>query len=486
MYILGIDLGTTGCKSILFSKLGKIIAESYIEYPLIYTKEGYIEQDADLWWSLVKKVIRDTVKSSEVAPNEIAALSVSSQGIAFVAVDKEGKTLCNAISWLDTRATAQSDFLQENFGDKTIFERTGKRISPNYSLSKIMWLKENRQDIYRRTWKFLMGLDFLTYKLTGEIVTDHSMASGTMAYNLRDKAWDLEILRGCGIDREKFPKISYLGTIVGNVLQDIAREIGLSAETLVILGAQDQKCSVIGSGIKEGICAVSLGTATAITTIGNEPMIDPDMRIPCFALDEGRWVLEAVITTAGVSLKWMKNIIFADKSYDEMNEIVETVPAGSGDVWFYPHLEGAASPFWKPDAKGFIYGIGLTTSSGEILRALYEGIAYQIRSNIEVLEQLNTQINEIHIFGGGSKSSIWCKIIADIIGKNVCVLYTSETANLGAAIIAGTGSGVYRDYSDIIENVKLIEKTYKPDAKLLDLYDAAYEKYLEIQKKILN
>ena len=120
-----------------------------------------------------------------------------------------------------------------------------------------MWLKENRQDIYRRTWKFLMGLDFLTYKLTGEIVTDHSMASGTMAYNLRDKAWDLEILRGCGIDREKFPKISYLGTIVGNVLQDIAREIGLSAETLVILGAQDQKCSVIGSGIKEGIYAVS-------------------------------------------------------------------------------------------------------------------------------------------------------------------------------------------------------------------------------------
>ncbi|RCX19980.1 xylulokinase [Anaerobacterium chartisolvens] len=486
MYLLGLDLGTTGCKSIIFNPEGGIVSQAYIEYSLIYTPEGYIEQDADLWWRLAKEAIKEAILKSGIAPGEITALSVSSQGIAFVPVDESGNTLGNAISWLDTRAGGETCQIRDIFGEREIFERTGKRLNQAYSLPKMMWLKKNRPDIYKKAWKLLMGLDYLTYKLTGIAVTDHSMASGTMAYSISKGDWDREILRLCGIDINKLPEVRFLGSTVGPVLPDAAREAGLSEKTTVILGAQDQKCAAVGAGINEGICTVSLGTATAITSMRNKPMLDRHMRIPCFTLDEGRWVLEAVLTTSGVGLKWLKNTFFSDKSYREIDEAVESVPPGSGRVFFLPHMEGASSPHWKPTAKGLIYGLGLSTSANEILRSLYEGVAFQIRENIGVLEEMGQDIRELRVFGGGAKSGVWCRIIADVTGKDVSILCTNEAANLGAAVIAGTGSGIYGGFEDLLSRIKIIEKTYKPGKEAAEIYRKAYLEYREIQNKILG
>ena len=486
MYLLGVDLGTTGCKSILFNQNAEIISEAYIEYPLIRTEKGWIEQDADLWWRLVKDVVREAILNSGVDSKGIIALSISSQGISFVPVDKDGKTLCNAISWLDMRADKQKVFMEENIGTEEIFKRTGKRLNAAYSLPKIMWIKENLPEIYNKTWKMLMGLDFLTYRLTGIAVTDHSMAGGTMAYNIIHKNWDDKILEKCGIDKAMLPELAYVGHAVGKMLPEAAEEMGLSTGTLVVLGAQDQKCAAMGAGIKKGVCTVSLGTASAISSISTEPSFDSEMRIPCFTLDEERWILEAVIGTAGVSLKWMKNSLFKEKSYPEIDKAVGSVSPGSGGIFFYPHLEGATSPYWKPEARGFIYGLSISTSSDELLRALYEGIAYQIRANIEVMEQFSPKIEEIRVFGGGSKSDVWCGIIADITGIPVSVLYTSETANLGAAVIAGIGCGIYKDYDNVLSRIKLVEKTYTPDKSNMKTYSEYYGRYCRIQKKILS
>ena len=480
MLFLAVDLGTTGCKSIAFSESGHILSESYIEYSLITTEEGYIEQDADLWWSLVKYVVKQVVGRIGNESKKIKALSISSQGISFVPVGVKGNILSNAICWLDSRAVKQADFLREKFGEKDIFQRTGKRISPVYVLPKIMWLRENIPEIYDKTWKFMMGLDYINYRLTGEVLTDHTMAGGTMGYNISTKLWDMDILNACGIDLKKLPIIEYSGFNIGKILPNIALEVGIPEDTMIILGAQDQKCAAIGSGIDTGICTISLGTATAICVKSNYLLLDYGMRIPCFTLDNNSWILEAVISTSGVGLKWFRDNFLRDKSYIEMDEIVKNTLPGAKGIYFYPHFEGASSPYWETKEKGFIYGLNLSTTIGEILRALYEGIAYQIKSNIDVLEGLGAKINEIRLFGGGARSSIWCSIISDMTGKPINILYTAETANLGAAVIAASGIGA------CIHSTELIAKTILPDKDMVQLYNKGYEKYIEKQRKIFD
>ena len=289
MLLLGLDLGTTGCKSNLFNMDGAIVSESYIEYPLINTLEGYIEQDANIWWILIKKVIHETITKASVNAKDIKALGISTQGISFVPVDIEGNTLYNAISWLDTRSIEETEFIRTTFGDSWIYNKTGKRISAAYTITKMMWLRKNLPDIYDKSYKLLMPLDYLMFKFTGKAVTDHSIASGTMAYDIHKKNWDTEILAACDIDIEKLPEIKNSGYKAGFIKPEIALETGLSCETEIILGAQDQKCAALGAGIDKGICTVSLGTATAITSLFDAPVLDKHMRIPCFTLDESHW-----------------------------------------------------------------------------------------------------------------------------------------------------------------------------------------------------
>lgn len=487
MYLIGVDLGTTGCKSIVFDYNGNIVGQSYIEYSIIKTGDCCIEQDADLWWQLVKKSISEAIKDSGVSSEDVKAIGISSQGISFVPLDSNGNTLCNAINWLDSRPVVQTCKIREIFGDKDIYCRTGKRISPNYTLPKLMWLKEEIPGIYEKTDKFFMGLEYITYRLTGKVVTDYSMASGTMAFNVSTRSWDKEILDACGLDIGTLPQTSYAGILVGEIDPAVAAEMGLHRNMKVVLGAQDQKCAAIGAGIKEGIATVSLGTATAISSISRKPIFDSKMRVPCFCLDEKRWILESVICTSGISLKWLKNTLFEHVTYGGMDRLAESAVPASNGLFFYPHMEGASTPYWRNDIRGFMYGFTLSTSREDIIRAFLEGIAFQIKINLDVQEEINSrQIDEIRIFGGGSNSELWCRIIADITGKAVSVLYTSEIANLGAAVLAGIGMGVYRDSEDALSRIELVKKRFKSEKSMHNRYCGIYEEYMEIQDKILK
>ena len=424
---------------------------------------------------------------ARVAAGNIKALSISSQGISFVPVDASGNTLHNAISWLDARPVEQTKGIQKAFDINDIFKKTGKRISPNYTLAKLVWIKENMPEIYGQTYKFLMGLDYITFKLTGKTVTDYSMASGTMAFNISEKKWDEDIIRACGLDSGKLPEVNCAGSLVGEVHPNVAVEMGLPPGVKVVLGAQDQKCAAIGAGIREGIATVSLGTATAISSIHRSPVLDEQMRVPCFALDENRWILESVISTSCISLKWLKTTMFENMEYSEMDCLAEAAAAGAGGVFFYPHMEGATTPYWRNDIKGFMYGFSLSTSKGDIIRALLEGIGFQIKVNIDIHEEINREpVNEIRIFGGGSNSELWCRLIADITGKTVSVLYTSEIANLGAAILAGMGTGVYSNYGDVLSRIQLVKKQFIPDREENRKYCEIFKKYIKMQEKLLS
>lgn len=420
MYI-GIDLGTTGCKNVLYNQNGDVLKEYYKEYDLI-TKHYYIEQDVNIWWSIVKEAI---VSVSCGYGKSITAISVSTQGISFVPVDESGEPIYNAISWLDTRAEFETELLRKKFGEKEIYRKTGKQLKSVYTLPKLMWFIKNRYDIYQNAYKILMPLDYINILLTGIAITDHSMASGTMMYNTNIRQWDDELLEFAGIGKNKLPQIGCMGEVIGEILPEIADELGISRNTVVVLGGQDQKLAAIGAGITDKICTVSFGTATAITKVIDKLSFDENMRFPCFVLDDKQWVTEACIPTTGATLKWVSNTLFGGKTYKELDILAEQSPKGANGVEFKVDFSN----------NGQIKGLKLSSTQGDIVRALYEGICREIKEYIDVLGGAE----QIRVFGGGAKSEIWCQILADITGIEVCTLSTAETATLGAAILASQG-----------------------------------------------
>ena len=478
MYLLGIDLGTTGCKSMIFSRSGDILGGDYIEYDLIISKDGYVEQNANNWWENVKASIKKAIDATGIDSRKIEALSVSSQGISFVPIDRYGNTLMNAISWLDGRAVEEAEAIKRRYGADKIFSSMGKHILPAYILPKLMWIKKNHPEIYNGTWKFLMAMDFLLYRFCGKIITDYSMASGTLAYNLIDRTWFDEIFVKMDIDRSKLPELGCLGDIAGNVQPAVAEELGLSTDCLVVVGAQDQRCASYGAGIDKDIITVSLGTATAVCSICSKPLIDNNMRVTCCGLDENNWMLESVIGTSGVALKWVKNTFFKNNSYNDLDDMAMKAPAGSKGVMFYPYLESTGH-----GTKGSFTGLGLHITGEDIVRAVFEGISYQIRMHIQSHEAINGTMQQIRLFGGGAKSDIWAQIIADMTGKTVIIPATHETANLGAAIIAGIGAGIYKDYKDAMKAVGVCAKTFVPDPERNRQYDEYYLIYCSYNKK---
>lgn len=484
--LIGIDLGTTGCRSAVFDENLNIFGEEYIEYTLINLSDREIEQDANEWWELTKKVVKASVEKSGINSERIKGISVSSQGIAVMPVDKECKPLRNAISWLDTRAVDETKLIIEKFDRFDVYKTTGKRINEAYTLPKLIWLKKNEPEVYNCTYKFLMPHDFITSKLCGAFTTDHTMASGTLAYDINMQKWWKEILETLGVEVEKLPEIKYSGTPVGIVIPEVAEEIGLPEGVVVSVGGQDQKCAALGAGIDEDTFTVSLGTATAVEKIFKSPAIDPEMRIPTFSyLFNNRWVMEGVIGTSCVSLKWFRNTLFSDKSYKELDSMVEEISDTAGNVFFYPFLSGSSSPYWYENSRGCFYGINLSTSAAELTKSVMEGIAYQIKSNIQVMEEVDRPADGIRVFGGGAASRVWCQIIADVIGKRLSTLYTSEPACLGAAILAGLGAGMYKNVDEINTNVR-IKDVFEPDKDHVKAYEQKYKEYIKMQDKIMK
>lgn len=413
MYI-GIDLGTTGCKCALYDHKGRCLSQFNQEYPLI-TSGSYVEQDANLWRKLVCEGIRSVTAAAGVF--SISALSISTQGISVVAVDAEGNPLANAISWLDERAESEMQKIEEQFGAAEIYRRTGKPCDPCYTFPKLLWLKEHDPALFKGAARFLLPLDFLNLYLTGRAVTDYTIAGGTMLFDLEKKIWAPEFLDFLGLPAEKLPEVSCMGRPVGRLLPEIAEELGINRAE-VILGGQDQKLAAIGAGISEHICTVSFGTATAVSSLSKG--MSGDDRFAQFRLNDGQFIREGVVSTSGAALRWLASVAFGGKSYREMDELAQTSEKGANGVVFTPDFTGNAK----------IEGLTLSTTQGDIVYALYEGVC----RGISVC--LPDDAEELVVFGGGSKSDIWCRILSDITGRTVSVCDSPETACLGAVRLA--------------------------------------------------
>jgi xylulokinase len=388
---------------------------------------------------------------------------------------------------LDSRATAEAASIRQRYSDADLFHITGKRASPSYVLPKLLWLRDHDPKVYHRTHKFLMGHDFLVFKLTGEYVTDHSMAGGTLLYDITDLAWSRELVDAFQINVQQLPAVEWSGTLVGRLKPDVARDLGLREDTVVAVGGQDQKCAALGANIRPGVATISLGTASAISCLTDQPLLDPERRIPTFPfVVRGIWDLEGVVGTAGGAFRWLRETLFATASYDTLVAMASQSPPGANGVCFYPHLSGAGSPHWQADVWGTFCGLSLATSAGDLIRSVLEGVAFQIRENLEVLKSMNIPIEELVLFGGGAQSPVWSQMISDIAGKPASATGMVDVANWGACVLAGVAAGIFG--GDILAQPAagdvLGRWTPRPDS--VTRYEEVYERYRAFEDRLLN
>jgi xylulokinase len=368
--LLGIDLGTTGCKAAVYDDQGVALGESYLEYGLITRSATMIEQDPGLWWTLTCHAVQEAWAAAGAGRREKCALAVSSQGISFLLLNSAGEALGNAINWLDTRGTAQCKRILDFISERELFQLAGKRAAPSYVLPKLLWLRDHEPERWRAATSMLMGHDFLVQRMCGAHITDHSMAGGTLLYDLAARDWSDRLLTGLDLPRTLLPAIGWAGKAVGNLSSEAAEALGLSPDTLVVLGGQDQKCAALGAGITDDTATMSLGTASALEQTSDHPIVDPAMRVPTFAfVQPARWVLEGVIGTSGGSLRWYRDTLARGTTYEVLDAEADAVAPGADGVIFLPHLSGAYSPHWQSSARGAFHGLSLATSRGHLTRA---------------------------------------------------------------------------------------------------------------------
>ena len=483
--LVGLDLGTTVCKALLLGTDLRPLAAAARPLELSTLSGTEIEQDAEEWWRCAVLAVREVLAQSGCDPRDVRGIGVSSQGISFVPVGARDVPLRRAFSWLDTRAAAQRDLVQDTLGERRVFAVTGKRCSAAYVLPKLLWLREHEPRTWGRTRRILMPLEFLHARLTGEAVTDHSMASGTMLYDITRRQWSPEILDTFDLDRGLLPEIRQGHEAAGVLRPAAAEALGLPPGVPVAIGGQDQKVAALGAGINPDRCTVSLGTAMAINQQCDRPVIDPEMRIPCFVdILPRRWTLEGSAVCCSI-LDWARRTFAPGVEWDELNHRVEEAAGLQNPPMMLPFFSGSSAPFFDPQARGTLTGIDLATTPAQVIRSVYEGIACLIRANVEVMEEISRPVGELRIFGGGAKSDPWCRIIADTVRRPVSVLATSESASVGAAVLAGVAGGVFSDPEDAFRHLS-VRTSYEPRPEWAARGDEGYAKFRSLTARLLG
>ena len=493
--ILCIDLGTTGCHAVIFDEKGQQISRSYQEYKSIYLPCRWIDHDPKTWLQAVKKTVKETVKKIEYDKNCISAVAVTSQRATVIPVDKKGSPLDNAILWQDKRAIEETQQLINEYGTEKIYNITGLRVDPYFTLPKLLWLKKNKTEIYNHCFIFLPVQDFIIHFLTGEFKTDWTQASRTMLFNIDELRWDKDLIKSVGIDFNKLPEAVPPGSIISAVNRAASDELGLPKGIPVIAAGGDQQCSAIGLGVvKAGIVEVNTGTGSFVLVNRDKPVKDFNQRLICSASSiAGKWVLEAPIFTTGSIYRWFRDNIGQVSvknqiksridAYQIMNSEAEKEPLGANGLLLVPHFAASAAPYWNPEARGILFGLSLGHKRSSIIRAILEGIAFEIQKNISIMESYTEEIKEVRISGGLTRSEIFNQIQADIYGKTVIKTDYEDTSILGAAAIAATTIGLYNNINLAVDNMVSVNnlsrkepniKNYKAYKELSKIHDSLY------------
>jgi len=477
---VGLDLGTTGVKGILVDARGSLVAVHGERLSLSTPKPAWAEQNPNEWWSATLKVLKALSNRSREIGGRIRALATSGQMHSLVVVDGEGRVLRDAILWCDQRTYVECDEATNLLGgEEQVLKIVGNPILPGFTLPKLLWLRKNEPELYKRIYKVMLPKDFINYMLTGNIATDHSDASGTTMYDVFRMRWSEELLRTLKISTEILPEILPSNGIVGKVKRELAEELDLQ-DVIVVAGGADNACAALGVGVIEpGDVMVSLGTSGTVVAPTDVGSYDPMGRVHFFAhtVPNMRYHM-GVMLTATYSLEWFKER-FLEEGYDDINDCVARTPIGSNGIIFLPYLNGERTPHRDPHARGVIFGLSSFHSKWDVVRAIFEGVTFGIRDSFEILKELGLEPKNVRITGGGSKSKVWNQMLADALGVEIQKPLVDEGASYGAAILACSGYSKL-DVRKVSKEWFKLRETTRPTPENRGAYDKVYARFKEL------
>lgn len=487
--ILTFDVGTTSIKTCLYDEEFRVLAKHSSEYNLITESGGIVEMNPQAYWQGVCTGTHAILKIHPLAKNSISVITITTQGETLIPVDSAGEALCNAIVWLDGRSSQEALHLGKVFSPDKYYPITGLgQVDEAAPISKILNLKNNRPDIYKNTYKFMLLEDYLIFRLTGEFVSEKSLMSSTGYFNIISDQMFTSILDYAGIPLTKFPEVLDCGNLVGKITSHAAFELGISADTVVVTGAMDQLTGALGSGnICSGIVTEITGTALVMGATTTSPGFSHPARPTIYRHTEaGKYLIVPFCMTAGVILKWFKDefcqlesLEYGDRVYESLDSLAQRVPPGSEGLVLFPYFSGMLTPVNDMTTRGIFYGVSLNTKKEHFVRAIFESVAFMLRENIGILEQMNIPVTQIRSLGGGSKSPVWSQIKADVLNKEIVTMHDTECTSLGAAYLGALGSGLYSNM-DEISSMNKIDKTYRPDNHFAQTYDEKYRVYQKL------
>jgi xylulokinase len=483
--LLGIDIGSSGCKAAAFDNNGNILGKSIVEY-WPETEGVYSEINPEIFWQSVVKAVRNV--SAKAGKDIIEALAVSSQGETFICVDGSGNCVGPAIMNADNRAHDEVSIVKKEIGDKDIYSITGAPLHPMFPLSKILWLRRNKPDIYKKTRYFLSVGDYILFRMGFGPVSDYSLSSRMQLFDINKKRWSGELLDLIGLSEKQLPETYSAGHVVGELTNEISEVLGLKRGTIVGLGGHDQPCGCLGSGaVGSGEIVDSAGTYECLGISSHTPFMTEEARK--YSLNSYCHVIkDSYITLAfspgSIMVKWFLDKFFEceiktagfskDKIKMDLDKRVSNGPTG---ICITPHIIGSINPNWDPDASTVICGITLNAGREDIYKAIYEGITFELGLNIKVLESLSKGFKFINITGGGSTADKWVKLRADINGKTFRTLENIESVCGGCAILAGIASGIFKGEEDAAGRFVRVKDQYVPDHKVYSLYERQRKQY---------
>ena len=491
-YILALDLGTTAIKVAIVDINGKLVATSTQEYMLLTPDTLSVELPVEIYWEAFKAGIKDALAKSGISGSNLACLGISAQGETLILIDESGKPLRNAIVWMDNRAQKEAAELSAKFPPAVTYKVTGQvSIVPTWPASKLLWIKNNEPEIFKKIYKVFLIEDYFIYRLTGKFACEGSLICSTAYWNINTKKWWPEMLSYLGLSETQLPEIYEPGDKVAEIKANAAKELGVSEGMVVCTGALDQAAGTIGVGnIAPGLFSENTGAALAICATVNKSFMDPAFQMPCHYHGIKDLYMAHTFTTGGMALKWFRDafcdleVLISSKTnidgYDLMNEEVKLAPAGSNGLVMLPHLQGAMAPEANPKAKGVYFGITMKHTKAHFIRAVMEGVGYIVMRNIEAIESMGIPVKEIRVLGGGSKSSVWNQIKADITGRVIWTTENSDAACLGAAIISGVSCGIFSNVKDAVSKMVNLKQKFEPNMENHKEYKKLYSQYKQL------
>jgi len=495
MSYLGIDIGTTGCKAVVFDGDGRAISQAYREYATISPQQGWFELDPRQVMAACKQTIAEA--SGKVkATDAVAAIGVSSQGEAFTVLDKRGNYLCNAMVSFDGRSQSQVREFTESFGAKKLYQITGHSAHTLFSIFKLLWIKQNRPEIFKAIHRLMCFGDLLTYELTGIAQISHNLASRTMLFDVNKCMWSASILNALELDEKVLSQPVPVGHTVGRVTSKAADELDFEHSTVVVAGGHDQCCGALGVGVTgSGIAAYSIGTVECVTPAFDTCVLNETMRQSNFATYpytiEGLYTTVAFTTAGGSLLRWFRDTLGTSEieqakctGEDVYDLMLKNIPTEPTALFVLPHFASTGTPYFDPFPLGAVLGLSLKTTRSELVKAILEGITYEMKINLELLRKAGVDITQLRAFGGGAKSAAWMQIKADILNIPITTLAVTEAGCLGAALLAAKACGG----TDLLMErshawVKPVH-VYEPQAARSGKYQDRFEIYSHIYSNI--